>query len=74
MSAYHYEREIHSEQVRVMGGDIAELAAVVQEFARTAEEGARWFTEDGSLVLESPLGESLAGGAPWPPAAQRSKS
>lgn len=66
MSAHEYERSEEHRQIRVRGGDIAELLAVVGAFAQERNEEARWFTEGDTLVLEHPLVTSLIGGGTYP--------
>tara|TARA_R110002020_G_scaffold335482_2_gene550621 strand:- start:1801 stop:2055 length:255 start_codon:yes stop_codon:yes gene_type:complete len=66
MSAHEYERSEDHRQIRVRGGDIAELLAVVGAFAGEDNEEARWFTEGDTLVLEHPLVTSLIGGEAYP--------
>ena len=70
MTATHHERTVSSEQVRLRGGDLAELATVVAHFAAEVDEKARWFIDGDTLVLETPLGDTLVGGKPYriPPA------
>lgn len=67
MSAHEYERSEDHRQIRVIGGDIAELLAVVRAFATEDNEEARWFTDGETLVLEHPLVTSLIGGAEYGP-------
>jgi hypothetical protein len=65
VTATHHEWSRSTEQVRLRGGDLAELAAVVTHFAAEADESARWFINGDVLVLETPLSETLVGGKPY---------
>lgn len=66
MSAHEYERSEDHRQIRVRGGDLAKLLAVLIAFASEENEEAHWFTDGETLVLEHPLVTSLIGGKDYP--------
>jgi hypothetical protein len=66
MPAARYERNLTTEQIRITGDSITELAEAVGHFLSKAEEGARWFVDEDTIVLEHPMGESLVGGEKFP--------
>lgn len=65
MTVTHHEWTVSTEQVRIRGENLAELAAVVAHFSTVAGEGARWFIDGDVVVLETPLGATLHGGKPY---------
>ncbi len=65
MSAQHFDRTVHSEQIRVRGGDISELGAVLFKIASEGETGAHWFVEGGTIVIAIPGSEELVGGSDY---------
>ena len=62
MTATVHERSEEYRQVRVLGGDISELLAVVRRFADEGNAQAGWYVEGEALVLEHPALSSLVGG------------
>lgn len=65
MSAQHFNRTVHSEQIRVRGGDIGELRAVLLKIASEGETGAHWFIESDTIVIAIPGSEELVGGSDY---------
>lgn len=62
MTATVHERSEEYRQIRIRGGDISELLAVVRQFADEGNVQARWYVEGEALVLEHPVLFSLVGG------------
>ncbi len=64
MSAELYRRSVDTEQIRVRGGDLEELASVLAKVAEEYE-GGQWYTDGATLVIELPMGEQLVGGSDY---------
>lgn len=59
MSVSHYNREISSEITRVHGESIQQLIRVATSYLDSPDNTYR--IEDGGIVFERPMGESLLG-------------
>lgn len=62
MTAEKYTKALDFEQVRVRGGDLAELSRVIHYLNVGDNEGVTWHTEGDTLVFEWAMGSSLVGG------------
>lgn len=61
MTVSHWNREISSEVTRVHDESISELIRVATTYLDSPENTYR--VEDGGIVFERPMGESMTGGA-----------
>ena len=59
MSVSRWTRTVSSEVSHVRGGSIPELIGEAREFLDDAD--AVWRIEDGAVVFERPMGETMTG-------------